>query len=272
MTDEINTEEGSEPAPKRRTFLGCAWRAAAGVLFLLVVLALLLPAVTPSGEPGRRCHCFNNLKNIMVAMDCYQAKYGSYPPAFTVDKQGRRMHSWRALVLEFLDPELYAKYDFNSPWNSPRNLEIAATMKKDGPYYCPSERPKDSCNTSYVMLVGPTAFSAGPTGRKHKEITDKPADTIAVVEMSPSGILWTSPYDLNVSEMSFVVNDPDQAAGPRSCHPGGANVAFADGHTDFLAERTMSNDAEERWKAQAECMKALITINGGEDMSGFVDR
>ena len=53
------------------------------------------------------------------------------------------MHSWRVLILEFLDHDLYAQYDFNRPWNTPGNLAVAKMMKKDGPYRCPSEQPKN---------------------------------------------------------------------------------------------------------------------------------
>ena len=111
------------------------------------------------------------------------------------------------------------QYDFTRPWNCPDNLAVADMMKQDGPYQCPGERAHNSLNTSYVMLVGPQAFSGGATGRRPEEITDGPANTIAVVEMSPSGIGWTAPYDLNVSEMSFKINDPDRL-GVRSCHAG----------------------------------------------------
>jgi hypothetical protein len=170
------------------------------------------------------------------------------------------MHSWRVLILEFLDPDLYAKYNLKQPWNSPTNLTFAKTMKKDGPYRCPTEEPKDPSWTSYVMLVGPTAFSDGPHGRKPKEIIDGTSNTIEVIEMSPSGILWTSPYDLNVEEMSFKINDPERTS-PRSCHGHGVAALFVDGGTEFINTSNTRKDEEH--------LKALVTINGGEDMSKF---
>jgi len=260
MADEDCVQESADSLPSRRTFLGCggwAW-AAAALLPIALLIAMLVPAKCTSREAAKRWHCCNNLKNIMVAMNSYSAKYGCYPPAYTVDKQGRRMHSWRALLLEFLDHDLYAKYDFSRPWNSPGNLAVAGMMKQDGPYRCPSEQSQSPLNTSYVMLVGPSAFSDGPNGRKPEEITDGLANTIAVVEMSPSGIGWTAPYDLNVSETSFKINDPDQA-GPRSCHPNCAYALFADGNARLL----FNDDVPQK------LLKALITINGKEDVSGF---
>lgn len=243
---------------------GCAWTAVGG-LFLIFVILLLLPAVPRCDEAVRRMRCNNNLKNIMLAMNSYSVKYGCYPPAYTVDEKGQRMHSWRVLLLEFMDRKLYDQYDFSRPWNSPGNLAVAekiAEKDADYLYHCPTEsldHPQSSLNTSYVMLVGPKAFSAGPTGRKPTEITDDPGNTLAVVEMSPSGILWTAPYDLNVAEMSFKVNDPN-AAGIRSCHSNGAFVAFCDGAVRFCCNG--SQDFE-------KYLKSLATVNGGEDMSGF---
>ena len=165
-------------------------------VFALPLTWILLTVGNPgpwAREAARRMKCHNNLQNIAVAMNGYCDKYGCYPPAYTVDKQGRRMHSWRVLLLEFLDRGLYARYDFTRPWNTPGNLAVAEMIKQNGPYHCPTEGPQDSLNTSYVMLVGPQAFSDGPTGRKPQDITDGPASTIAIVEMSPSGIGWTAP-------------------------------------------------------------------------------
>jgi prepilin-type processing-associated H-X9-DG protein len=205
--------------------------------------------------------CGRKLQRIAIAMLNYENKYHRFPPAYTVDKQGRRTHSWRVLILEFLDLDLYAQYDFSRPWNSRENLAFAMKMKmkKDGPYCCPAQDIKDALYTSYVMPVGSTAFSNGPPGRKLEEITDGLSDTLMVVEMSPSGVLWTEPCDLDVSEVSFKINDPD-----RVClrgHPGGANVVFADGHVEFLSQGKSADDEAH--------LKAITTINGGEDMKKF---
>ena len=78
------------------------------------------------------------------------------------------------------------------------------------------------------MVVGPKAFSAGSTTTKKEDFTDGTAHTIALVEMSKSGIHWMEPRDLNYDEMSFKINDPN-GQGLRSEHPGVVNVLYADG-------------------------------------------
>jgi hypothetical protein len=258
MNDKNDARQQLETKPYCCT-RGCA-RIAAALLGVTLVIALLLPLLKSPPFDGTP-PCQRNLHNIAIALLNYEAKYDRLPPAYTVDKQGHRMHSWRVLVLEFLDPDLYAQYDFSRPWNAPANLAFAKKMKKDGPYFCRSEEIKDTLWTSYVMFVGPTAFSDGPTGRKLKEIADGDgmANTAALIEMSPSGILWTAPYDLNVAEMSFRINDEVQPA-PRSCH-GGVNVQFVDGHQEFFpASESVDDEAH---------LKAVVTINGGEDTSKF---
>jgi prepilin-type processing-associated H-X9-DG protein len=258
MAEEEQVQVPDAVVQTSRRRLGCGtyvWIA----LGLVVVIFLLLPAYSSCPGAFRRARCCNNLKQIGLAMERYAIKYHCYPPAYTVDERGNRMHSWRALLLEFLDTGLFAEYDFSQPWNSAGNLAFAETMKKDGPYHCIAEQPETPMNTSYVMVTGPAAFGHGWKGRKPTEITDPRETTITVVEMSPSGILWTAPYDLDMAEMSYRVNDPGRA-GPRSCHSRGANVLLADGSVTYICD--VGQDIE-------KLMKAMVTINGGEDVSGF---
>ena len=48
-----------------------------------------------------------------MAVANYHHKYGCFPPAFMADANGRPMHSWRVLLLPFLEErESYAAYNF----------------------------------------------------------------------------------------------------------------------------------------------------------------
>lgn len=259
MSDENHVEGSSKPPPANGKFLGYGGRvwAAVGLLFLFFLIALFLPAVSSCREAARRIQCRNNLKQIGLALHNYHQAYGCYPPAYTVDEQGRPMHSWRVLLLEFLDPKLYTQYDFGQPWYSPDNFALVDRLAKDGPYYCPSDFNRGRHDTSYVMLVGPDAFSDAPAVRKKKDITDELDETIIVAEMSHSGIYWMEPRDLNASEMSFKINDPNQI-GLRSEHSGGLHVLFADGSVSFLSA-----------SMDLKVYEALTTINGGEDIGDW---
>jgi hypothetical protein len=93
-----------------------------------VLLALLLPAVQAAREAARRTQCSNNLKQIALAFHNYHDTYKTFPPAYIPDENGRPMHSWRVLILPFLEQQaLYNMYNFDEPWDSPANAMVTST-------------------------------------------------------------------------------------------------------------------------------------------------
>ena len=110
-----------------------------GLIFVLLVgLALMLPAVSRgSREAAKRTQCKNNLKQIMLAFHNYHDTYSAFPPAYTTDADGRRLHSWRTLLLPYLDQQkLYSSIDLAKPWNDPVNAEARKSLLHV--YSCPS--------------------------------------------------------------------------------------------------------------------------------------
>ena len=71
--------------------------------------------------------CMNNLKQIGLALAEYEAANGRLPPAAVFDKQGKAMHSWRTLILPYLErPDLYQAYNFREPWDGTNNSTLGA--------------------------------------------------------------------------------------------------------------------------------------------------
>ena len=79
---------------------------------------------------------------------------GHLPPAYTVDSKGKKLHSWRTLLLEVEYPDLFAKIKLSEPWNSEHNKQFESQI----PFlYLPPENRgviKDGkCVTNYFVFV-----------------------------------------------------------------------------------------------------------------------
>jgi len=244
----------------RREVLEClAW--CVGAFGVLAALALLFPAQASAPEAARRSQCVNNLKQIVLAMENYHRKYRCFPPAYTVDSTGQHLHSWRVLLLPFLEQkDVYDRLRLDEPYDSPHNRAVfesaefeghGRSLNMPGVFRCPSDR-KNRTDTNYVLIVGPRTLSNGPKSVRLKDITDGASNTIAVVEIYDSGIRWYEPRDLSAEQMSFRINDLEYV-GIASRHPGGAQVGLADGSVRFLSEDT-----------DPRVVEALTTVNGKE--------
>ncbi len=197
-----------------------------GLLLMVgILVALLLPAVQAAREAARRSTCMNNQKQIALALLNYESAHGHYPPAFVADENGRPMHSWRVLILPYLDaPEQAAQYDMDQPWDSPANLAVAEQMPDV--FRCPLD-PDESGNTTHYMVVNdPRSIFPGAATRSIRDVRDGTSRTVMVVEASTPGVVWTEPMDISLDEV-------DQLG---THHHGGANVSFADGSVRFLTE------------------------------------
>ena len=226
-----------------------------GVLFCGgIVAAMLLPAVQSAREAARRSQCNNNLKQIGLALQSYHDVYNSFPPAYIADANGKPMHSWRVLILPFMEQKpLYDRYNFDEPWDGPNNRQLADLIPPA--YRCPADpAAPGSTSTGYAAITGPGAIFDGETATRFASITDGTSNTIMVAETT-AGMHWMEPRDLDVNQMTFNVNgSPAEISGH---HPGGAVVVFADGHTSFLQQ-----------SISAQILRALISKAGGETITG----
>jgi prepilin-type processing-associated H-X9-DG protein len=218
-----------------------------------ILVALLLPAVQAAREAARRSQCSNNLKQIALAFHNYHDTYKTFPPAYIPDEDGNPKHSWRVLILPFLEQQrLYEQYNFDEPWDSPNNKIVGNTAIPV--YSCPTDPSSGTLpnQTSYMVVTGPnTVFNGGQAARM-RDILDGTSNTILVVESAGSGVTWSQPVDIDASNVTF----PLGARNPNSTgsfHPGGMNVAMCDGSVRFVSNAI----ARAVWDA-------LITRDGGE--------
>jgi hypothetical protein len=213
------------------------------------LLALLLPAFSPARHSASRVQCRNNLKQIALALHNYRETKGCFPPAYIADKNGKPMHSWRVLILPYLDNEaIYKQYNFNEPWDGPNNKKLLAS--RPSMYACSSDddswAPGAAC-TNYVAVVG---TNAAWSGSEPKSLTGDLSTTIMLVEVAGANIQWTEPKDVSLD--ALLTSSPGSLTVSSKhfyndefftylSNPG-AYVAFADGSVRFLPSGLLASD------------------------------
>jgi len=258
--DEVNSFESAnegqgtprEASPER------ASRRTVAIVGLAIVALVgwgLTQAVLTAREAAKRASCSCHLMQLGLALHTYHDTYGAFPPAYTVDSAGRKMHSWRVFLLPYFGgSDAYAKYDMNESWDGPNNRLLWDQMPSG--FHCPSDDSAPPNTTSYVAVVGPSTMWPGTKAGKIASITDGSSATIAVVEAKNLAIPWLEPSDLDETTMSAIINDPATKNSLSSCHPQGVMVLMADGSAKFLKSDT-----------DPVLLKSLLTRAGGESVS-----
>jgi hypothetical protein len=181
------------------------------------------------------------------------------------------MHSWRVLILPFLNhddvsgyvqcDELYKEYSFEEPWNGPRNRLLES---KPAPWFCAcpfASRASRNCPpTTFVLVTGEDTLFPGCKPREPGEITRRPCDTVLVVEVANSDIHWMEPRDPSLVDLlgNGGISRPLSSHHAESTYwldadPATGNIVCADGSVHFLRGPISPEDA-----------KALLTVNDGE--------
>ncbi len=200
--------------------------------------------------------CSGHLCQIALALHNYHEANGCFPPAYIADPEGRPKHSWRVLILPFIEqPGIYNAYNFAEPWNGPNNRQLARF--KPFPYACPNghDYGGHSARTNYLAIVGPGTAFPGSKTTSIADVRDGTAETIMVAEVADSGIDWMEPRDFIAGSMSMVINDRSRLS-VSSHDPRGPHVICVDG-----SRRVLNPALPER------SLKALMTISGGERLS-----
>ena len=185
--------------------------------------AMMFPAVQAARERLAAPQCTNNLKQIGLAMHNYDTANGTFPAPAITDKDGKPLLSWRVAILPYLEQQAALRQvpprrAVGQPAQQGAHQGDAAGLRlpRAGPTSSRARRPTAS-SRARGALRGRQANgrTRSPTGRRN---------TILAVE-AKEAVPWTKPD----SDLPF---DPDAAAslyGAGSPHPGGFDVAMADG-------------------------------------------
>lgn len=228
-----------------------------GVLALCMALAGwvgLLRPVQFSRDAAIDSSAAGPFAQLLVALHNYHDEFGSFPPAYIADASGKPMHSWRVLLLPYIEEQaLYDAYDFSEPWDGPNNSKLAARIPRTYNHYGDS---KGTINTSYVVIVGAGTAFPGAKTTKLDDFKDGTENSILIVEIARSNICWMEPRDFDLATMSLEINDTSRPS-ISSTRPKGPYVVFADTVRGYHVKRTIA----------PEDLRSLFTIAGGEKIT-----
>ncbi len=278
MNERPWDSEFDTPVPRNTRSRWRSWGRMAIVCLvpLALIAGVLWQPVMQAREASHRSSCKCFLKQFGLALHNYHDTYGSFPPAFVLGPDGRPWHSWRVLILPFLqcDP-LYQEYRFGEPWDGPNNRKLLAKMPVV--FACPS-RPRAATadllatmsfgllacdahpvsvqdgNTSYAAVLGPDCVFRGTKPVKTSDITDGISNTVLIGESNRTKIPWTKPEDIDIA-FHPKLGDP---AGFSSHHDQGCHFLLVEGTVRFV------NDS-----LPQKTVDAIFTRNGGENVSDF---
>jgi hypothetical protein len=167
------------------------------------VFSLFADAVTQINESVASTQTSNHAKAIVLALNEYRKKHGSYPPAAICGADGKPLLSWRVAILPHIEGQefLYRQFHLDEPWDSPHNRTLLADYPV--PVYQPVTRcraPVDPTLTCWQAFVGPGAAFEGNSGLRVPE--DFPlglAQTVLIVETRET-VPWTKPVDITFGD------------------------------------------------------------------------
>jgi prepilin-type processing-associated H-X9-DG protein len=194
-------------------------------------------------QAAQRQQSINNLKQMALAMQNYNAMYTSFPSSGIGDPlkpeaQRKPNLSWRVAILPLIEEiQLYQQFKFDEPWDGPNNIKLLAKMPKL--YKLPGDDKTKPDHTHYQVFVGNGAAFEKTRGYKIPgDFPDGLSNTILIVE-AENAVPWTKPDD--------VPFDPSKPIVPllSTYFNSGCNVALADGSVKTLkrsiSETTLKN-------------------------------
>jgi prepilin-type N-terminal cleavage/methylation domain-containing protein len=249
------------PNIKRRAFTLVELLAV--LVIILILAALLLPAIMNVRDVARRLQCANNLMQIGLALRNYESAHeclppGSVDPNRPIKSEARGYHfGWVVQILPQLDqPNIFASYDFSvgiyHQKNTRANRVVVETLR------CPTgsmsysachhdvEAPIDIDNKGVMFLN---------SSIRRSDIRDGASNTIFVGESSPFGLEWAEGTRTTLRNTGTPINgghvrpgmsapaaapaalDPLEVGGFGSGHRGGAQFVFGGGAVRFLNEQ-----------------------------------
>lgn len=264
--DAPRMSPATEPPQQVKAEFGGFESLVGGIIALALLFVLFAFFISQWQRSHRemlsRTQCRNNLKQLGLALHNYHDQYGSFPPAFVTDANGRPMHSWRILVLPFIEQQkLYEQYSFDEPWNGPNNIKLQDKMPAafrclsftDGVAEGSLEHKQLSRLSNYAAITGSGCTFDGDSATQLDQFTDGANSTLAMVEVQQYAVHWMSPEDVTTAQ--WITDLRRSGTKSNANHHQCVNALLADGSVKLVP-----HDADE------QTIYALATKAGGEDV------
>lgn len=239
-----------------------------------VLVGLLLPAVQMARESARRIQCFNNLKNMGLAIHNFADVHRAMP--LGNQSLSGTGHAWSTVILPYMEqPALFGQFDLKLAWDAPGGNTQAA-LSDLSVYRCPSALLDFPGKQDYGGIMGTSllslplgegpgdAFGCGamiasnikqPSPISLSTFTDGLSNTICVAESIDRnpGAAGRWACGLNCFSQGEVLSVHNEQGDMESKHPMGVPALYSDGHVTLLS---LSIDVK--------VLGAACTRNGGE--------
>ena len=252
-----------------------------------ILIGLILPAIQAARESARRSQCMNHLKQIALGIQNYQATETAFPIGCIGCNAGKNeMHSWNTQLLPYIEQApLASAYQLSKPSYHADNLPAGATVVDV--FLCPSTIEVETLSTSGLWrkraytdyggiygVEGAGHDAVDVTSRQTladqwlgtllynepvqiAQITDGLSQTVSVAERKlrrQSTCEWVSGRNIFAQQKETPINALSSFGNEiGSPHPGGALLAFCDGHVVFATDGT-----------EQHLLNAMLTKAGGE--------
>jgi Protein of unknown function (DUF1559) len=213
---------------------GHGWVNVAVVLGILLVLAaLIVPAVQQARQAARRTASRINLLQLGLAFHNYHDVYAKFPLGAAVTTEGVARHGWLTRMMPYVESSrLYSSIEQRLPWDALQN--------------------KFSFSTAWAVVLRPgvePVFTADGYGLTHylgnpnvlhrnscvslDEMTSGTSNNWLVGEVAGNYQPWGYPFNWRALTWPLNGNVSSYGAWPDGCH-----ICLADGSVKFFSDKT----------------------------------
>jgi prepilin-type N-terminal cleavage/methylation domain-containing protein/prepilin-type processing-associated H-X9-DG protein len=212
------------------------------IAIIAILAAMLLPALSQAREKAKRISCNNNLRQLCTAINMYSVDFDGYMPWANWLAQDGQRKGWLYDASVGLGSIISNTIADGDPGPSTGSLFAYVGSKKV--YRCPSHIVKAGDRTTprgtnWLGTYGMNGAVCGFGGHLPANVYSYKIDKFS----AESVVMWEAEDSYNDG-----ASYPTEGLCP--WHTGssgrGANVGFADGHTEWYTESRWANELEER--------------------------